>query len=72
MPGSLASDVRKSLVISSNCAAIMADGVEELRIALAERAWDRVEPIREKLLAAVEVYVDSLAAAAKRVDHERG
>lgn len=63
-------DVVSSLSIATlNCQALDA-GISELSDAVAEHRFGDVEAIREKLLAAVDGYVDNYVAAARRVAHE--
>lgn len=45
-------------------------GLNDLRDACSNGRWDEVEKIRERLLAAVDGYVDNYAAACKRLEAE--
>jgi len=71
MPGSLEADVIGSISLAANHSKALDDGLRRLRIAVADRAWDKIEPLRAEMLAAVDGYVDHYVAAAKRVEHER-
>lgn len=68
----LAEDVVSSLAIAAGNSKAFDAGLIELRDAVAARAWDKVEDIRVKMLAAVDGYVDNYVAAARRVVYERG
>lgn len=71
-PGSFADDVISSIALAARNNRALEAGLRELRDAVAERAWDKIEPIREIMLAAVDGYVDHYVAAARRVEFERG
>jgi hypothetical protein len=64
-------DVIDSIRVASLNSAALDTGLEELRVAVADRKWSAIEGIRERLLAAVDGYVDNYVAAGKRVEHER-
>ena len=67
----LESDVIGSISLAARNSRALDDNLRKLRDAVAERAWDKVEPLRAAMLAAVDGYVDNYVAAARRVDHER-
>lgn len=45
-------------------------GLDDLRDACSAGRWDEVEKIRERLLAAIDGYVDNYAAACRRLEAE--
>ena len=69
---SLGEDVVSSLNIAARSTGALNAALDELRRAVAVRNWVAVEPIRERMLAAVDGYVDNYVAAARRVEVERG
>lgn len=68
---SLEADVISSIGLAARNSKALDDGLRKLRDAVAERNWDKVEPLRAEMLAAVDGYVDHYVAAARRVEHER-
>ena len=72
MRNSLASDVIASIDVAARNARALDAALDELRKTVADRHYEKVEAIRERMLAAVDAYVDHYVAAALRVDAERG
>lgn len=72
MPGNLDTDVCESIADAAKHRAAFDAALARLPDAIAARDWDGVERIREEMKVGVDGYVDGLAAAAKRVEHERG
>lgn len=70
MPSNLDSDVFASITAASKNASVLDAGITELRDAVAVRNWAAIEPIRDKLIAAIDGYVDNYVAAARRVEFE--
>ena len=64
-------DVIDSIRVASLNSTALDTGLEELRVAVADRKWNAIEGIRARLLAAVDGYVDNFVAAGRRVDYEQ-
>ena len=71
MPGSLADDVIASIAVAARNNAALEEGLRDLRDAVADRAWEKVDEIRGRMLAAVDGYVDHYVAAGRRVEYEK-
>lgn len=68
---SLGSDVRCSIEAAAKNNIAFEAELAELRQACGEGRWDEIEKIRERLLAAVDGYVDHYAAACRRLEASR-
>ena len=63
-------DVLASLNAATGARIALDQGAKDLRDAVAAKDWDRVEVIRERMLASVDSFVDNYAAAGKRLSLE--
>lgn len=65
---SLGGDVLASLVAAAANSQVLYGALEDFRAACAHGRWSEVEPLREKMLAALDGYVDHFAAASMRLE----
>lgn len=67
---SLGADVLASLRVAARNSITLYRALEDFRAACAHGRWSEVEPLREKMLAALDGYVDHFAAASMRLERD--